>query len=68
MTGNELAKAIKNCKGKIAAPVNIYGVIDYIYVEKKDLVDTILQYGDNETSLVLSREEDESGWFLETVY
>jgi hypothetical protein len=62
MTGHELAKAVRAAKGKVAVPVGLGDVFEYVYAEKSDLIATLERMGNMETGKVL--ETESGGYFL----
>lgn len=68
MTGNEIAKILKNTKGKVSAPMVTPDTTPFIYVEKKDLIRWAENFGDEETKMKLSRENSGSGWYIDVQY
>jgi hypothetical protein len=62
MTGRELAKAVRTAKGKVAVPVGLGDVFEYVYAEKADLIATLERLGNMETGKVL--ETESGGYFL----
>lgn len=66
MTGHQLAKAIRNAKGKISVPVLTPNDAPYIYVEKGDLIRWAEGCGDVETEMCLGLEQ--CGWYLKQMY
>lgn len=68
MTGKELAKEIRNTKGKISIPMTNPHDVFYVYAEKADLIRWAESFGDENTNMRLSREERGEGYFLEIEY
>lgn len=64
MTGFELAKAVRNCKGKVSAPVLMGADVPYIYVEKTDLIRVLQGIGNSESGMRLEREDDGEDFYL----
>jgi uncharacterized Fe-S cluster-containing radical SAM superfamily enzyme len=63
MTGNNLAKAIREAKGKVLVPVMVVNDVAYIYVEKASLIEWAREIGEGETFMTLERTDDEQ-WAL----
>ncbi len=52
MTGTEIARAIRNYKGKVSIPALFGANVPYIYAEKQDLIQHFAVIGNEETGLV----------------
>lgn len=64
MTGYELAKAVRNCKGKLSVPVLLGADVSYIYVQKADLIRTLTGIGNTESGMRLEREDGGDDFYL----
>jgi hypothetical protein len=63
MTGKNLAKAIREAKGKVSVPVMAVNDVSYIYAEKASLIEWAREIGEGETFMTLERIDDEQ-WAL----
>ena len=68
MIGNELAKAIKNTRGKISVGMAGRDDVIWVYAEKSDLIRWASSVGEEETKMKLFPEENGSGIFLDIDY
>jgi hypothetical protein len=58
MKGTELAKAVRRCNKPVAVPVDLNGVIVFVYALKSDLFRVLEAQGDAETGYELAIEAD----------
>ena len=64
MTGNELVSYLKGNKGKkVSCPVYFIDSLEWVFVERKDLIKTLIKMGNNESGC----EFVDKGWYLELV-
>lgn len=62
MTGKELAQAVRKVKGKVSAPVLMGADVEYLYVEKADLIAMLMNLGDRDSGMKL--EPEDGGFYL----
>ena len=60
MTGTEIARAIRNYKGKVSIPAVFGANVPYIYAEKQDLIHYFAAIGDEETGLVFRADDGDA--------
>lgn len=60
MTGTEIARAIRNYKGKVSIPAMFGADVPYIYAEKQDLIQHFAAIGDVETGLMFCADEGDA--------
>jgi hypothetical protein len=68
MIGKELAKAIRNTRGKICVGITGKDEIVWVYAEKADLIKWADSKGSEETGMKLFPEENGNGIFLDIDY
>ena len=68
MRGNQLAAALKKVRGGVSVQMLCPNDVAWVFAEKADLVAWAKKYGEDETGMVLSQEENGAGHFLQTDY